>query len=91
MVMIFIILISSYLPVVYKIGYIRAAGVYRFVLMGFFALAITFSVIAKDFLASWQFVDDTFNFVSSMRPLYLNAILLTIVFIIYYIYINENI
>ncbi len=88
MVMIFVILISSYLPVVYKIGYIRAAGIYRFVLMGIFALAISFSVLAKDFLATWQLIDDISNFVSALGPLYLNAILLIIVFIIYYISIK---
>jgi ABC-2 type transport system permease protein len=84
LIMIFVILISLYLPVVYKIGYIRAAGMYRFVLMGIFALAISFSVLAKDFFATSKFIN-VYNFATTLKPLYLDIIILLLISSIYVI------
>jgi len=85
MVLIFVILISTYLPFVYKLGYIRASGIYRFVFMVIFALAISFSVIAEKLFDSWNilFVMNAIKFLMSLNPVHLDAIIFIFIILVY--------
>ena len=87
MILIFVILISTYLPFVYKLGYIRASGIYRFIFMVIFALAISFSVIAQKMFDSWDIplVIKAMKFLMLLSPVYLNAIIFIFIILIYLI------
>lgn len=39
-ILVFVAIISVYMPMIYKMGYIRAANVYRFIIFGFLGLSI---------------------------------------------------
>lgn len=85
MVLIFVILISTYLPFVYKLGYIRASGIYRLIFMVIFALAISFSVIARKMFDSWNspFIMSAIKFLMSLNPALVDAIIYIFIILIY--------
>jgi ABC-2 type transport system permease protein len=85
--MVFMILLSVYLPLAFKLGYIKAAGINRFVLLGMFALVggvtAVFAALKNkesDIPQKLRALDATFT---SMNPAILFIILTLCVMIAY--------
>lgn len=70
----FLILMSIYLPLVFKLGYIRAVGINRFIFLGIFALftltGLGIRVVSDkiDGIISTELKNGIINFVSSINP-----------------------
>lgn len=70
----FLILMSIYLPLAFKLGYIRAAGINKFIFLGIFAFGISAGALLKtyggklDQLVSPEFKSSVIGFVQGLNP-----------------------
>ena len=88
--MVFVVMLSVYLPLAFKFGYIKAAGINRFVLLGMFAVVgggtAAFAAVfnnkePSDFPQKLKALDAT---LTSMDPAVLFAIIAVLVLIVYF-------
>lgn len=83
-ILIFMVSISFYMPMIYELGYIKAANIYRFVMFGFIAVGVVIGKFASSFGPPPVVILNLINWIGQMGELQLSIGILGVSIVIYY-------